>query len=76
MEEKIGIEEENKGAMPRLGEPAPVFEAVTTQRVIRRDWYFFQTRMQFFTTVKDRLQLTAKRGVRGKISKGKGREDG
>ncbi|MCK5327256.1 MAG: hypothetical protein KAR36_01520 [Candidatus Latescibacteria bacterium] len=47
MEEKIGIEEENKGAMPRLGEPAPVFEAVTTQGVIRRDWYFFQTRMQF-----------------------------
>jgi peroxiredoxin (alkyl hydroperoxide reductase subunit C) len=35
MEEKIGIEEEKKGTMPRLGEPAPVFEAVTTQGVIR-----------------------------------------
>ncbi len=35
MEEKIGIEEEKKQTMPRLGEPAPAFEAVTTQGVIR-----------------------------------------
>jgi len=35
MEENIGIEEEKNGAMPRLGEPAPAFEAVTTQGVIR-----------------------------------------